>query len=256
MQLTLRNDLFSILLGFPLLLFASVAWPSGQPLDPALGEILFDTNCVVCHGMNGTGGRGPNLNRPQLQRAPDDAALRALIVNGIAPEMPPGWFFSDDEVTALAGYVRSLGRIPSNHVDGNAVAGAKIYQRSGCSSCHVLAGNGSSYGPELTDIGIRRSVGYLMQAIREPAATLPENFLLVAAKPRQGDAIQGIRANEDTFSIQIQDMQGRMFSFWKAELETLTKLKGVTPMPPFADALTDVELQDLVAFLMAPGNAT
>ena len=80
--------------------------------NPAAGQRLFERNCVVCHGIGGTGGRGPTLTLPRLARAPDDAALKAVITNGIPPEMPGGYFYSEQDVADIAAYVRSLGTIP------------------------------------------------------------------------------------------------------------------------------------------------
>jgi mono/diheme cytochrome c family protein len=49
-----------------------------------LGRALFERTCSVCHGIDGKGGRGPNLNRLRLARAPDDSAQRGVIRNGVA----------------------------------------------------------------------------------------------------------------------------------------------------------------------------
>ena len=46
------------------------------------GRLIFESQCALCHGQTGAGGRGPALNRPKLDRAPDDDALRTLIAEG------------------------------------------------------------------------------------------------------------------------------------------------------------------------------
>ena len=82
--------------------------PNVAAPDLAAGKRMFERHCSLCHGVDGKGGRGPNLNRAQLFRAPDDTALMAIISDGIPPEMPEGWFFSEEEVANIAAYVRSL----------------------------------------------------------------------------------------------------------------------------------------------------
>ena len=57
--------------------------------------------------------------------------------------------------------------------------------------------------------------------------------------------------NEDSFSIQIRDLSGRFYSFRKADLKELKKLRGKTPMPSYERGLTTEELDDLVAYLAA-----
>ena len=81
-------------------------------ISPAIegGKKLFEGLCAVCHGSEGGGGEAPSLNRFTLDRAPDDAALRALIKNGIQNRMPHMRHLSDDQLQQLGDYVRSLGR--------------------------------------------------------------------------------------------------------------------------------------------------
>jgi hypothetical protein len=91
----------------------------------------------------------------------------------------------------------------------------------------------------------------LRQTLRHPDRTIPDGFLLVEAVLSSGDAIRGIRINEDSFSIQIRDLSGRFYSFRKADLKELKKLRGVTPMPSYESGLSATELDDLVAYLAA-----
>ena len=51
--------------------------------DIQKGKQLFEGLCSRCHGFDGAGGEGPNLNRPTLTRAQDDESLRAIIRDGI-----------------------------------------------------------------------------------------------------------------------------------------------------------------------------
>jgi cytochrome c oxidase cbb3-type subunit 3 len=221
------------------------------PTDPAVGKKLFERHCALCHGIDGKGGRGPALNRVRLSRAPDDDALKSLITDGIPPVMPDGWFFDDNALANLAAYVRSLSKIPSDPVPGDAAHGAEIYARSACSTCHMLNASGSSYGPDLTAIGERRSPSFLAKILAKPSDGLPEDFLFVRATTSSGQTIEGLRANEDSFTIQIKDPSGRFHSFRKSQLSNLQKLRGETPMPSFAATLPPHDLQDLVAFLAA-----
>ncbi|MGB2671491.1 MAG: c-type cytochrome [Candidatus Acidiferrum sp.] len=243
------------LLGFGVL---AVAWSAPKPAktrppraDLAAGKRLFERHCSLCHGIDGKGGRGPALNRAHLGHAPDDGELKSVIVNGIPPNMPQAWFLEDKDVVNVAAFVRSLGKLPADKLPGDEARGVDVYAKSGCSSCHILNGAGQGYGPELTGIGERRSASFLLQAIRKPSAALPEDFLLVRATTASGETIQGIRANEDTFTIQIKDAAGNYHSLRKEELKDLRRMRGESPMPPFEGILSEKEMQDLVAYLAA-----
>jgi cytochrome c oxidase cbb3-type subunit III len=222
----------------------------GETPDAAAGKKLFELHCAVCHGTEGKGGgRGPNLNRAHLEHAPDDAALKSLIENGVPPEMPEAWYMSEKDVANVVAYVRSLGRIPAEPVPGDLAQGSRVYAKSGCATCHIVAGEGTGFGPELTEVGARRSAEYLRQCLVKPSANLPEGFLWVEATLASGETLLGIRVNEDTFSIQIKDSLGGFHSLRKLELKQLRKLRGETPMPSYEKSLNAAEFQDLVAYL-------
>src|SRR5512134_2089468 len=73
--------------------------PSLTADDLAKGERLFAGHCAGCHGPKGDGGKGANLARAKLPRAPDDAALFRVIQNGVSgTEMPGAWEMIDHEV--------------------------------------------------------------------------------------------------------------------------------------------------------------
>jgi cytochrome c oxidase cbb3-type subunit 3 len=220
-----------------------------QPPDPTTGKKIFESQCALCHGQTGTGGRGPSLNRAKLGRAPDDEELGKVISNGIEPEMPGAWQLNAHEVSSVAAYVRSLGALPPEKLPGNATAGERLFQSKGCAGCHVVAGKGAGFGPELTEIGTRRNGAHLRQAILKPATLLPEGFLYVAATTQSGATVRGIRVNEDSFNIQIKDARGQFHSFVKLDLKELRRLRGETPMPSYEGSLSTAELDDLVAYL-------
>jgi putative heme-binding domain-containing protein len=220
-----------------------------QTPDVATGKKIFESQCALCHGQTGTGGRGPSLTRPKLAKAPDDESLWKVISGGIEPEMPGAWQLNTREVYSVGVYVRSLGSIPPEVLPGDPSRGEKVYASKGCAGCHVVAGKGEGIGPELTEIGTRRNGAHLRQAIQRPATLLPEGFLYVAATMQNGTTVRGIRVNEDSFNIQIKDVRGRFYSFAKADLKELKRLKDETPMPSFENSLSAAELDDLVAYL-------
>ncbi len=156
---------------------------------------------------------------------------------------------SQEEIASVAAYVRRLGNVVPEVLPGDPARGKAIYARNGCSACHILDGEGSGYGPELTDAGARRGSARLRETLQNPTKTIPEKFLFVEAATPSGQTIRGIRLNEDSFTIQLKDQQGRFYSFRKSELRDLKKLRGETPMPPYGSVLSPADLDDLIHFL-------
>lgn len=227
------------------------------------GEAIFHTYCAPCHGANGEGGRGANLRARRLAHAPDDAALAAVIANGIPGTQMPATRMTAEESAALVAYVRGLGRSQTAAVAGDAANGQRLFEAKGkCFGCHTVGARGGRLGPDLTDIGARRGPAYLRTALVDPQAEVPENFasyrkliytpdnfLWVRVVTHDGKQIAGVRVDEDTFTIQIRDARDRLYSFRKGELRELHKDWGKSPMPSYKGVFSDAELQDLVAYL-------
>jgi cytochrome c oxidase cbb3-type subunit 3 len=227
------------------------------------GKRLFQGMCVECHGAGGAGGDAPGLNRPRLNHAANDIALASVIADGIPnTAMPRVRRFTPSELQQLVAYVRSLGRMAQDRVPGDAKRGAAIYRNLACSTCHIVAGEGGSLGPDLTEIGFLRGPAYLREAVVDPGASLPRGTLSVLSRgyaeylpvrvvTRQGTEVRGIRVNEDAFTIQVRDAAGKFYSLRKSDLQVLDKQAGKSMMPSFASRLMPPELTDLVAYLVS-----
>ena len=226
--------------------------------DVARGKKLYEGFCSLCHGQTGTGGKGPSLAQPTLARAPDDPRLIQVIQQGIqGTEMPGFWQLTEHEAGQVAAYVRSLGRTAVEVLPGDPGRGRALYEgKGGCTGCHIIRGSGSSLGPELSEIGARRSSPYLRESLVKPGAAVPENFKVVTVVTTGGRTVRGMRVNEDTFSIQLRDAGGRFHSFRKSELSKIDRENNASLMPSYESKFTPAELDDLIAYLASLRGAS
>lgn len=75
--------------------------------DVALGERVFSSNCARCHGSKGGGGMGPKLADGRVvERYPDPADHREVVVNGRGAMPAWGDKLSHDEIDAVVRYER------------------------------------------------------------------------------------------------------------------------------------------------------
>jgi putative heme-binding domain-containing protein len=253
--------------GFFVLLVASMtpAALTGQATLAEPGQRLYESLCARCHGIEGVGGQGPSLRQPVLRQAPDDESLRSVIIGGIPAAGMPSIVGSatPGEITQLVAYVRSLGRRPPETGAGDAGRGRALFRgRGDCMRCHVVAGTGGILGPDLTSVGLSRGAAYLRASLVEPERELPigsgivypgsghARFLLVRAVLASGRQVLGVRLNEDAFTIQLRDGDGRLHSFNKPQLRSLEKYVRGSLMPAYRGALSSTELDDVVAYLL------
>lgn len=223
--------------------------PFTTAADVAQGKRLYQGRCAGCHGPEGNGGKGANLAVPVLSRAAEDRSLYRIIRYGVPDTEMPGSLMDSRELWQTAAFVRSLGRLPSTPIRGNAAHGERLLRgKAACLQCHALGGEGGRMGPPLTGIGGRRSASHLRAKIVDSSAEVPDSFRLVEATTKSGKSLRGVRLNEDTWSIQIRDFSDQFHSLWKEDLAQLKSEKRTT-MP--RTKLSEPELDDLVAFLVA-----
>ena len=265
-----------------LLLFSALLWlfinscnrgpgnhssDSGQISSIALqGKQIFESICVRCHGMDGSGLTGPSLKRNKLIHAPDPASFNLVIEQGIpGTGMPGNWALTDQDGAALYEYIKTLRNQDEKPAPGDSATGRKIFETTGCFTCHQVNGEGMGIGPDLSFIGTERNSSYLRESINEPGKSLPESsdpdnsygfslYLPVKIKTKDNQEITGLRLNEDTYTIQVKDLQNHYYSFIKDSLATLEKLYNQSLMPSYNTTLSEKQKVDLLAYLSKLGN--
>src|SRR5262245_60747207 len=131
---------------------------------------------------------------------------------------------------------------------GDVTSGRALVQSTKCMGCHRIGDEGSRLGPDLSDIGSRRSPDLLQRAIVAPDdEVLPENrFVRIVTS--DGTSIQGKLLNQDAFSIQLMTPDERLKSYLKSRLREFSIVqKGL--MPSFEGTLNSSQLADVVSYL-------
>jgi mono/diheme cytochrome c family protein len=52
--------------------------------------------------------------------------------------------------------------------------GEKIYAEKKCAMCHMIKGKGGKSGGDLTDVGVKRDMGWLKQFTKDPKSVMPK----------------------------------------------------------------------------------
>ncbi|MBI4770967.1 MAG: c-type cytochrome [Chloroflexi bacterium] len=177
----------SLALIFSLIVLAGLAVRSAAAQtegDPQRGGELFSANCAVCHGSDGRGRIGADLN--QFPGINVDAFLRETIAQGVAGSVMPAWgqanggLLSEQDINDIAAYIVGvfggtepiapaptyapvvIPPLPNVQADVN--AGAQVFQQN-CVVCHGERGQGrvgailaKSWAAPIPDARIRVTV--------------------------------------------------------------------------------------------------
>jgi putative heme-binding domain-containing protein len=131
----------------------------------------------------------------------------------------------------------------------NAAAGKVTFDgKGGCGACHSIGDRGASLGPDLGDVGIRRSAKSLRLSLTDPDAEIYTEYYTVVVVTKRGETVRGLALNEDDLSIQIRDINGNPRSFLKDDLKT-TWREQRSLMPSYVSRLSGMEIDDVVAYL-------
>jgi len=245
---------------------------AGDPKVAKLGEYQFRLNCAFCHGLGARGGgRGPDLTRTK-HHGSSDAEIFHNIHDGIAGTAMPaatnggiGVGMSDEEIWQVVTYIRSVEVKAPALPAGNAEHGKELFNGAlGCSTCHMIQGKGGRLGPDLSTAGTSRSADYLVESVRNSSRRLaqgvfeamkefPQEYESVSVVTADGTKLSGVVLNEDQFTLQMLDTREQLHLFEKGKLRSFEKRRE-SAMPAYDQkALSDRDLQDLIAYLQRVG---
>ena len=151
-------------------------------------------------------------------------------------------------VVPLSGRLRADSATAGQAQAGEASRGRAVVESGGCFDCHRIADRGSRVGPNLSDIGDRRTPEQLRQALVAPDdEVLPENRS-VRVVTREGAAITGRLLNQDAISVQLITPTEELKTYLKDGMREYSIVdKGL--MPSAQGKLTDQQIADVVSYL-------
>ncbi|MEQ9410079.1 MAG: c-type cytochrome [Fuerstiella sp.] len=192
----------------------AVFWSSDQfTLEPLPADVLFrdegspelaaaahgrqlvdSLRCTTCHQSdNGL----PPMTAPSLERVKGSQSRNTLLQrlwrpqNVVRNSHMPGFDLSPDEAESVAEFLLSVSKDALSEStlkfkDGDQAAGSKLLTSLGCAACHHLPGTeqvqplATPYeGPELVNVGARRSAAWLDRWLRDPASLNPDHRMPV-----------------------------------------------------------------------------
>lgn len=226
------------------------------PFDVNAGERYFERQCSRCHGFDAKGNDetgAPDITG-RLSRASTDVGIFNILRDGIAGTamLPVAADLPDSQVWQLVTYIGSLSTDPANvDLPGSEAGGGALFTGSAdCDSCHMVNGQGGRHGPDLSRVGERRDPEELVSDLISPHTDVAPRWWTLRVTSPDGTVTEGLRMNEDSFSLRIMDADANLWSFAKSQIQSYTRVEEST-MPSYAQTLSESEIDDLVAYLFS-----
>ena len=231
--------------------------PFMTSVDVRMGSRLFRQQCGRCHGRDATGNDetgAPDLTTGTYQNASSDAGLFKVIRDGIDNTAMIGINpnASEQTVWQIVAYLDSLSVDPADiDLPGSAAAGQQVFDgRGNCSNCHMVDGEGGRLGPDLSRVGERRDPDELKTDLVDPNDEVNPRWWTMKVTRQDGSVVEGLRMNEDTFTLRIMDDDENLWSFLKSQVRSSERIETST-MPSAEGTVTASEVDDLVAYLFS-----
>jgi alcohol dehydrogenase (cytochrome c) len=231
----------------------------------AAGQRLYDQGCAGCHAAAGQGSdRAPALTG-RFAHGGEDGDLFHSIREGIpGTAMTAHRELNDQQTWQVVSYIRSLAGAArpapaGSPSPGDTTAGAAVFARAQCATCHEIDGVGGIVGPDLSTAGrfspdaLRRKILDPDQPMQASAAAGPPRPAArpqtMTARLKDGRTIRGVRRAEDTFTILIVSLDNQLHLVDKSAIATL-RAEDASVMPhDFGTRLTASDLTSLIAYL-------
>jgi len=240
--------------------------PSANPssADVAQAQQAFKTTCSGCHGEGGLGGdRAPSLIDSPDMRKLDVAEISGIIKGGTSHGMPAYSTMPDEQVAQLARWLHSknLSGLTISPAEQTAAGEKFFFGEGGCSSCHMVHGQGGSNGPDLSSAGLRLTRDDIAKMLDDPTSQMGTKrtpacpgwafcpnleWSVADVKLRAGGSLRGFLRHESEHNIIVQDFTGKEHML--SDKQYVSYARETASYMPALHA-TDDQRRDLLAYL-------
>jgi putative heme-binding domain-containing protein len=226
--------------------------------DMEEGIQRYRTNCIGCHGIDGTSVSGIDLSRGKFRRVSSDEEIVNVIVNGVPGTGMPPTSIPHARAYTIVAFMRTMndtaGMTSIAAASGDPARGKTLFEnKGGCMGCHRIQGRGGRSGPDLSEAGLTLRGVEIERSMLDPDAEYSLNSRPFRVVQKNGTAVMGMLLNQDSYSVQLRDDQGDLRSFAKSDLRESGPVKS--PMPSYRDKLDPQELADIIAYAVSQRGA-
>jgi len=132
---------------------------------------------------------------------------------------------------------------------GDVERGREIFTAATCAECHIVAGDGTEYGPDLSTIGSKLAKRGLYESILDPSASVSPTYAPYLFELANGESVVGMLVSETDDRLIVRTEGGVVTEYERAEVDSVVP-QSVSIMPSdLSSQMTVEDLIDLVEYL-------
>jgi len=137
--------------------------------------------------------------------------------------------------------------------------GRQMFAAANCFACHRFAGEGGSFGPDLSGLAGRFSVRDLLESVVEPSRVISDQYQAMIMRLADGRTVTGriINMRSDSWTVNTDMLnpgQGGSVSVRRSEVEEIQPSRTSMMPAGLLDTMNQDEVLDLLAFLLSRGE--
>jgi len=140
----------------------------------------------------------------------------------------------------------------------NLEEGRELFIKMACAQCHKIGEQGTSYGPDLTDVFKRykSDPADVLRQVLEPSLVISNRYRNYQFELKNGDSLLGMIVKEDAenLSVQTGPSEALIQSFKRADIKELQPQASSAMPTGLFNTLSKEQILDLLAYLAAGGN--
>jgi putative heme-binding domain-containing protein len=139
---------------------------------------------------------------------------------------------------------------------GDSKRGEPVFRaaQATCMACHKLGNEGGMLGPDLSAIGRAMTPEAIVESVLWPKRQVKEGFLLTQISTKNGQALQGYKANETDQVLTLKDLATNTnHTITKSEISSRNDAGTLMP-EGLTSWMTDQQRRDLLRYLFQLGK--
>ena len=134
---------------------------------------------------------------------------------------------------------------------GDPVRGKAVFRREtvGCFKCHQVNGEGTDFGPNLSEIGTKLAKTAIYESILDPSAGIAFGYEAWDLELKNGDDAVGLIVSETSDELALKAVGGIITRYQKTEIARRTKQKLSIMPAGLEQTMSKDDLVDLVEYL-------